>query len=579
MIKKLANEFVKNIKIMFRNWTSLSLLIIAPLVLILLIGYAFSSDSLSGIKIGIISGEKMDLGPLAQSVRSYGSISQYDQLQSCLSDLALQKTHICVDIEGLTLNANQSNITNLETGKITYYYDDTRKKISLSIIRNIQEFFGLKAEQMSIESTQSIIENIQSLIGFINDRRGEIAQLKNESLQLKNDQIARKAKLEQVRSDFLPSYFAIKDTQATMHNYSTKVNATTDDIRSEIDLSLLLVRTLKTTASVLLPPELEDLGVNETENITTIITLLDDMEQRLVELQDLTDQTNADANSLVMEVDQIVGQIDNVKFMLDEEIIRTDASIKEIDKRVAQIEQISKDLDEKLSGLSALSPGMAEKLIRPLISDYGSLLKNVKNIQLTFPQLLVIIIMFIALLFSNIATLTEINDKAYIRNLISPVNDSVYVIGMLLTSIVIIFSQILVLFAVAQLKFGIVISSMFWQISAVSLLLVTVFILVGMIFAYLFRTIQSSVLVTTFSALIFFLFSNTLAPIEAMPSAARFISNNNPIVIGEFLVKEIQLFKMPLGVLTDKILLLAAYIAVLFIALIILAKIKNRKRE
>ena len=52
-----------------------------------------------------------------------------------------------------------------------------------------------------------------------------------------------------------------------------------------------------------------------------------------------------------------------------------------------------------------------------------------------------------------------------------------------------------------------------------------------------------------------------------------------PVVIGEFLVKEIQLFRMPLSLLTDKIMLLGAYIAVLFVVLLVLAKLKNKRRE
>ncbi|MCX8147268.1 MAG: hypothetical protein N3D84_02275, partial [Candidatus Woesearchaeota archaeon] len=102
---------------------------------------------------------------------------------------------------------------------------------------------------------------------------------------------------------------------------------------------------------------------------------------------------------------------------------------------------------------------------------------------------------------------------------------------------------------------------------------------IGMIFAYLFRSTQSSVLVTTFSALIFFLFSNTLAPIEAMPPIAKFLSYHNPIVIGELLIKEVQLFNIPLILLASKIILLGAYVIILFISLLILAKIKNRRRE
>ncbi|MCX8147563.1 MAG: hypothetical protein N3D84_03790, partial [Candidatus Woesearchaeota archaeon] len=359
MVKKLANEFIKNVKIMFRNWASLSLLIIAPLVFILLIGYAFSSDELKGINIGVYSDKNINLSLLSEGVKKYGTIKEYNNLQQCLSDLTLQKMHVCIHIEGAPFERNfQGN--NIETAKITYYYDETRKKVSLSIIRNVKEFFGLKAEEMSIESTESIIEGIQNLIGFINERRNEINQLRNEAMQLRDEQIERKIKLEKVRSDFLPPYMLIKETQANMHNYSLRANKTSEEIKEDINRTIVLVREIKNTAIILLPPKLEEVGINETVNITnmTAITmLLEGIEKDLIILQNITDNATSDANSLVAEVDGIVKRIDTIKIMLDDEIARADASIAEIDKRVAQIEQISKELDEKLSGLAILEPG------------------------------------------------------------------------------------------------------------------------------------------------------------------------------------------------------------------------------
>ena len=51
-IKNLITIVGKNLLLVFRSWSSLFLLVLGPLILILLVGYAFSGEGLHDIKIG-----------------------------------------------------------------------------------------------------------------------------------------------------------------------------------------------------------------------------------------------------------------------------------------------------------------------------------------------------------------------------------------------------------------------------------------------------------------------------------------------------------------------------------------------
>src|SRR3989338_6319096 len=103
MIKQLLNEFVKNIKMMFRNWTALSLLIVVPIIMILLIGYAFSNEEVTGIKIGIVSNDTIDITPLSSNVSQYAELITYTQADRCLQDLSRQDIHLCLELQGIDL--------------------------------------------------------------------------------------------------------------------------------------------------------------------------------------------------------------------------------------------------------------------------------------------------------------------------------------------------------------------------------------------------------------------------------------------------------------------------------------------
>lgn len=575
MIKHIFNELTKNIKIIFRNWSSLSLLIISPLVLILLMGYIFSGEEVSGITLGVVSGEKIGLAPLAENISAYAVIKPFSSVEECLPEMALQKIHLCIVLEGMALQEqDMANITEFPSGKVTYYYDNTRKRISLALIKNIQDFFGLKAEQISIESTESIIENIQGLVAYLYERKADISQIKNESIAIRAELVERKEKLEQARASFLPSYFAVKDAQARLHSYSSAINSSSKNLEEEIRNTILVLHLYRNATSNLPLASINNL----TDSISHLGNSSSSLEAELLFLSGILNSTNSEINYAIADIDSIVGELDKIKITLDEEIARNEEYIRRIDQNIERIDEASRELEHKLEQLSRLQPEAAEKLIKPILYDYNKLLENVKNIQISFPQLLVLIIMFIALLFSNISTLMEIHNRAYLRNLIAPVDDIVYLLGLLFTGIIVVFFQIAVLFAVAQAKLGIAITKIFWQISLIAILLIAVFVLLGMIFAYLLKTVQSSILVTTLSSLILFLFSNALLPAEAMPDFARFLSSYNPIVIGEYIVREVQLFNIPISHLLPQILLLVIYVCTLFLLAVILAKYKNRQK-
>ena len=679
-MKRLINEFIKNVKIMFRNWTSVSLLIIAPLVMILLIGYSFSSENVSGIKIGILDGSNTNstavetylenssytnfennknfnetfmkilisemnqntsrdteqqfirnIEPLKENISDFGELIPYQNIYSCLRDLSISKIHLCVVLSNIKLNASSTgNLSEIKTGEVSYYYDSSRKKLSLTLIQNIQDFFGLKSEEMSIEETEGIISNIQGLIAFVNDRKTDIAKVKNESISIKQDLIGQKEQMIEVRAEFLPAYTTIKSLQKDINNYSQeiheysqktiafyrndagniigKINNITDELAriNNINLSQFSINTSINNITSILNETTGNVSNNTTNNISKNISniyenaskILDehkaiqeeisrelnlirnqtyDLGNNLLNLSNTINETDSKIQNMTDRINSIIFKIDLIKTMLDTQINKSDEYIQKIDSAIASIDSAENDLDKKLDSFNGIEKGFGTKLIKPINYNYETTLPNSKNIQLSFPFLAVMIIMFIAILFSNISTLMEIHNKAHQRNVIAPVNDMVYLFGMLATSTIIIFFQAMILFLVAQAKFGVNFGNVFSPLSLVVTLIILFFVLCGMLFAYISKTVQSSILITTFFALMLFIFGNTIAPLETMPGPAKLVSELNPIVIGEYLIREIQLYEMPLHLLLDKILIIFAYIIVLLGLVIFVSKKKNSK--
>ena len=127
--------------------------------------------------------------------------------------------------------------------------------------------------------------------------------------------------------------------------------------------------------------------------------------------------------------------------------------------------------------------------------------------------------------------------------------------------------QILILIAVGQYSFHIDVFSRIGLVLGTVFLLSLFFICLGMIIAILIKNQQTSILTTTFLVLGFFLFSNSIAPLESMPPPATVIAGFNPFTISSIMFTKILIFNVSLNYLMNEILILGGYVIILIMLL------------
>lgn len=571
--EKILFEIYKNFRIIFRNWGSLALIVLAPLLLILLVGYSFSEDTIHGINIGVAA-ENIDLSEFKANVSSYGKITEYSNVNDCILDMILERTHICLEITG-SLNAEKGEIP---FGNVKFYYDNTRKRISLLLIYQLKDFFGLAAEKISLISTTEIFDNLQNLLGFLNERISDIDSVKNESEKIQIDLIDRKEKLIKTRDDFTPKYLLVKSVQTEINYYADSF----DNSSKELLESIYYVKEASADIRDILADEIINLTIINKRNLSISAAVLDfgllQFDKRADALANTTNATLSEVRQIKTSLDSVVFELDNINELLNEEINRTDEYILLINQSVVKIDSLAAEAKGKMQELSKLDPSLAAKIIKPITQSFEALMQNLRDIQLAFPVLLSSVIIFISMLFSNIITLLEINNKAYTRNILAPVNDSVYTIGMAVTSFLIIFLQVAVLLVVAQLQFSVDVFSHLSGIIPLSAILVLTFVCLGMSFAYLSKNMQTSILLSTFVALAFFLLSDALNSLEAMPKIASQVAAFNPIVISNVMMRNIVFFDFSLSQMSGNLIVLLAYLFIAGTALFLISKKKNRER-
>ena len=554
-------ELAKNGKLIFRNWTTLVLIILAPLFLIALVGYAFSSDELHGITIGIIAGEK-DIAALENMISDSGNLIAFPTSTDCLKQMRKEALHLCIQINGTLAPQTRAS------SQVTFFYDNSRKRISLLLLSELKDSFGLTSERISLLSTTEIFTRINELVAYINERAHDIELAKNESLNIRDDLLARKEQLIAFNASFTPRYATFVRINRQTQIYAAALNKSENDLLLSID-SLHSATTALSRSLTLAPRD-------NTTAIESLNASLSAFARQLEDINKSATQTVSQIKGATLLLNQLEGELATVNQLINDEINRTEDYLVLINKSVHRLEILAEEVQEKITQFERIDPALAQTIAKPITQGFNPLLLELSSIQIAFPTLLVTVVVFISMLFANILTLLELHNKAYIRNILAPVNGLVFTSGIALTNTIIVFVQVIALLLVAQLQFGITILGHLWPLCAIVLALIVMFTCAGMIIAYLSKNTQSSILLTTFAALGFFMLSESLIALEAMPPPAAAAAGYNPLVLGGQLIRQSLFFDNT--VLTAQFGQLLAYLLVAMLLLVIVSKRKNRQR-
>lgn len=228
---------------------------------------------------------------------------------------------------------------------------------------------------------------------------------------------------------------------------------------------------------------------------------------------------------------------------------------------LTQLRDQLKNTKSEIQGIEVTDAGI---IVEPIKSDVQPLSKENTHLSFLFPTLLVLVVMFISILLSSTVVMKEKNSKAFFRNFINPTGDFLYILGTYLTTVILVILQLLVLL-VAALYFRNNLLINIWPLLLTLVIVATVFIFLGMAIGYVFRTEETSILGSIAVATILLLFSNTVLPIESLPSPFREIVNFNPFILAENMVKQILLFNAPLNVLYLDFIYLGVFVIGLFV--------------
>ncbi len=588
MINTLFSIIIKNLRLVFRNWTSFLLLVLGPLFLILIIGFAFSSETLHDISIGVHAPLNAGIQDIVDALESEEvSIVYFHRIDTCIRAMTHYAVTLCADFSSDFGNA---------TGSITFYYDTTRYNLVHYILEYLKDKVAISSEQISLELAEQVFFDIKQFVTDMETGQQQVHDLQKSALILQEDLVTAHNDVVLAQDAFLPQYMKIKDMQHQLNQtvfqyseqYSKNANRTLvlADLVTERDTLVAFntsVAGIQDTLSA--ATFFSNFTYNETlftgvyDSVTETTVFLDSSIKYLNATMDLTTLTINQTTKILQHIDLIVGYLDAMNLSLAETEQKLRFDIENIDRGIQNLEGLSASFDVYIAKFSSINETTAEKFLHPITASFQPLPSEYHSkTALVFPIILIFMLSFISILLSNMLVLNEAHSHAYFRSFLIPINNLFFILGLFITTLLLIGFQLLVFFVVAYVSFGV---NFFMNLPVflLSVLLATMlYVLVGMFFGYLVKQRQTSLLMSLFFSLIMFFFSDVILPLEIMPRVAAFIAQFNPLVVAEDLFRQTLFFGHGIREQLFGFGVLGIYI-VFFSVLVIAAYYWNRKRQ
>ena len=504
-----------------RNWKSILLLVISPLLFISVIFLSFNPEGLRKIPVGVISNSPaVDMDEFTQITNSFLTISNYGNLDDCVVRLKQYYPYACIDIHGM------------DPVVVDVYYDNTRDPVIWEVVQNIKRSVDYLQEQKSKEMASDFLNQFSSRKNLVSSFRSNLQETNSnvDTYIYKIDESI--VDLREAKTDLSQTIVQmdrdIEEVETEKNRLEHDKNAfyyettsTLNTLDSAVDSMKMIEDPYYNSMVYMIEQDIAEMR-NEVEDYNDEVDdYFDTVELRVAGYKESSNK----GKGYVNDIDDNVEELEGTKQDLEdykEEIDDADAELAQVEEELSEIDKVNPE--ELINPIVVYNNPVYEPTIAgSKVSDVVKM-ANLVSLQIMFPKVLLLIVMFLALLISSYLTLQEINSTSNIRiNMIEgmffPEFFSVYI-----SSIIIVIFPILIVLGLGQVLFKLAIIQNFHVILPILLLMVSVFIMMGISIAFLVRKKSITLLVNSFILVFLIFFSGFLQPIEKMRAIFGFFS-------------------------------------------------------
>ncbi|MFC1697160.1 ABC transporter permease [Nanoarchaeota archaeon] len=553
----------KNFVILARSKTSSLVIIFGPLLLILVLGLAFNNTNPYKINLGVYSDEYNDVSNSIIETLELEKINilKFESTETCTEAIREGEIHACVVFSG------NLDLDNEEKNKINYVVDPTNFMTVDRIKGIIETGIQNKSQQVSTELTTVLLQTLSSASSTIDQQNNNLNVVIQSNDQTKTKLSANINSLTNLNTEMIDAGdFQLTNLRNQALNIKNKAFQAIDeglDIIDDIDDAINDIENISNDEE----EEIEDMLNDSAEDLINIrnqINITGD-----TSLENLVDNIDSQLNELTSALTTKLSDISSTKLNVIEELNTISETLS---SNINELNAIIDNLNSLKEGIDTIEIKDVGKIVRPYESTVTEIVSDQTYLRQQFPSIIVLVMMFIGLLLSTSLVMMEKKNMAKFRNFLVPTRNITFVFAIYFTALLIMAIQIIIIILISYYLFNLDLISNLANVALVMFVLTTLFILLGMVVGYFFKSEETAIIGSISVGAIMLLLSNLIIPIVSMPAEIRnFVVNYNPFVIGSDMLKKMIVIDTTydVGRLESKIILLVLYALILFALIMI----------
>lgn len=563
---KAWNIFLKNLKVLIRSRSSGLIIILGPLLVILLVGMSFNTSNKYELSVGVYTDEKSDLTNSFVSKMKEANlrVADYTIKDACIDDVKTGNINICLYFPKLAIEDNSTN-------EIVFYVDPSKVNLVTVVMNAVSSKVSERSEEITRDLTTVLTESLA------------VSQQEAASIKPRADAVFQNIQISKVK---------VKDTIATLDALNLTFDIGAFNPQNMSDTSLKVNRSIEEFRSsgyeaVEKGWELVDYldvhmaGISDSQEKSNIM-----IKKRLIKLDlDALNQTlNRKGNfsdtgigDLFFLVDRLRANLVAVNYQFDQISAarkQSLANLNDADARLGNdlqdMAKVRASIDNITSTITSIQVTNVGSISKPVRTTISPVIAEKTLLNYLFSSIIVLVVMFICIILAATLVVSEKNSSSGFRSAITPTGNVTFFIGTFATVLAILVLQAVVIMGVTIYLFNA--EFLIPQLSVIAvilLLIITTFILLGMLIGHMFKTEETATLASITIGSVMLFVSNLVLPLESISAYARQAAQYNPFVIGDNMLQKASLFNAKLPALAPQIKLLAIYCGMLFLAILL----------
>lgn len=549
----------KNFKLLLRTKSSALIIILGPLILISLLGLAFSNTQPYALSVATYSPEFNELSNsmLEKLNEQQFTVTKYPSEEACITKVKQAIAHVCL------IFPKDFEISQMSSNNITFHVDLSKINLVWNVLEVISQKVASRSTEISEDLTQTLVKSLDFTKGEVSTNLPNLVELSIKTSQL-----------ETINADMLRTLHGINlkldEEGFKVGNLENAVSLYNEKSRKVVSRALDLIDNLEGSYGKFNFTASQQLAVDDVLDTAEedLLTLEKDLQELYGSGTDtLIGGLLSNLNTKLEDTKAQLAEAANSREIINQNVQHTKALLETNIEKINQLQVALDKINDNIGGIEILDP---TKIVSPFTTTIRPVAVDT-YFNYLFPTLMVLIIMITGILLGSTLMIVEKKSRAFFRNAITPTHDTTFLTGLFLTSFVLLLFQIIVFLIVAGVFFKANVFATFAVTPVIIFFVITFFILTGMLVGALFKSEETTTLAAISFASVFLFFSSAILPIESMPKILQKIAAYNPFVLSDNMLRQSIIFEFGYGQLIGNLLLLVFYIA-LFFALLLYAQ-------